>query len=82
MSHAVSSGIIQKGTVCNRCHRDDVVMHAHHADYTKPYSVEWLCPSCHAKIPKRKRVQVIDIGAWPYNHVVIDAAIEHTELPI
>lgn len=30
---------------CERCGDNDVVMH--HADYSKPLKVTWLCRSCH-----------------------------------
>jgi len=47
---AVYRGKIVKPSTCSRCGgkvstpRD---MHGHHADYTKPLDVEWLCQKCH-----------------------------------
>ncbi len=31
---------------CRKC--SDPNTHAHHADYDKPYQVDWLCASCHS----------------------------------
>lgn len=41
---AIRSGKITRGD-CERCGKPNA--HAHHADYTKPFSVKWLCPKCH-----------------------------------
>lgn len=53
---AVRSGFTVVQSVCNRCGGSGV-MHGHHADYTKPLDVEWLCPSCH----KKEHIN----GPWP-----------------
>jgi hypothetical protein len=45
---AVRSGRITAPTKCEECggrHK----LSAHHNDYTKPLSVEWLCYECHGK---------------------------------
>lgn len=47
---AVSEGRIDKPDRCEECgvaERDR--LQGHHADYSKPLEVEWLCTSCHGK---------------------------------
>lgn len=44
---AVRNGVIRKPARCERC--SAAAEEAHHADYTKPLAVEWLCVPCHAK---------------------------------
>lgn len=46
---AIKAGQIQQLDRCETCLKPDVPLHAHHADYNKPLSVEWLCNSCHRK---------------------------------
>lgn len=48
VSRALSKGIITKPSACNRCGAK-TRLEAHHADYSKPLAVEWLCPVCHGK---------------------------------
>lgn len=40
---------------CNRCGKIKNV-HAHHKDYSKPLSVEWLCVQCHHKHHVEQRI--------------------------
>ncbi len=49
-------GLLVQAKRCDRCHYKPglgtdgrSLLHAHHADYDKPLSVEWLCPPCHRK---------------------------------
>lgn len=35
---------------CEICGSSSQFTQAHHQDYSKPYDVNWLCPSCHGKI--------------------------------
>jgi hypothetical protein len=56
VTSAVSSGRLRTAERCERCGAPDsqrvgqgIRLHAHHADYSKPLDVEWLCPSCHSK---------------------------------
>ncbi|KKL25847.1 hypothetical protein LCGC14_2401170 [marine sediment metagenome] len=48
---AVRNGSVKKPTRCQSCTL--VVprrgLHGHHADYSKPLDVKWLCPPCHAE---------------------------------
>lgn len=39
-------------------------MQAHHADYTRPLDVIWVCPSCHQYADSRRRVYE-GKPAWP-----------------
>lgn len=43
---AVLAGKITPGP-CEKCGAAGVKVHAHHADYSKPLDVQWLCVSCH-----------------------------------
>ena len=45
VSRALKSGALAKGETCERC--DSPARDAHHADYSKPLEVEWLCRPCH-----------------------------------
>lgn len=44
---AVKRGEVAIPKLCSRCGRNPTRLHAHHADYSKPLDVEWLCPTCH-----------------------------------
>lgn len=53
---AVKRGDIKKPNKCEECGMTGGIgkwLHAHHQDYTKPLSVEWLCKFCHAKSHQR-----------------------------
>ncbi len=50
---ATRNGSIIRPLKCSKCGAP-CVPHGHHADYSKPLSVEWLCVKCHAKITHRK----------------------------
>jgi ribosomal protein S27AE len=42
----VARGTIVRPNKCERC-GTETFTEAHHADYTKPLDVEWLCTECH-----------------------------------
>lgn len=45
---AVSKGQISKASSCERCGAEGET-HGHHADYSRPLDVEWLCRVCHGR---------------------------------
>ena len=46
---AIKKGLLVKPDKCSSCGRNCFI-HAHHADYSKPLEVEWLCVSCHKRL--------------------------------
>lgn len=48
LNNAVASGKIRKPDYCDSC-KKCCNPHGHHADYTKPLNVDWLCTACHQK---------------------------------
>lgn len=42
----IKAGSIAKPSCCDQCSAA-VAIEAHHADYTKPLEVRWLCKPCH-----------------------------------
>lgn len=57
----VDKGTIVRPECCELCGKSEIRIEAHHSDYTKPLSVDWLCQKCHLKlehfIRKDSRVQ-------------------------
>ena len=47
LNAAIVSGKIKKQP-CEKCGKGRV--HAHHDDYSKPYSIRWLCPVHHKEV--------------------------------
>lgn len=50
VGNAVRDGRLTKPNSCERCGTEGSAkrsLHAHHADYSQPFSVEWLCGTCH-----------------------------------
>ncbi len=43
----LASGNIVKPACCQSCGAAGVRLDAHHADYSKPLDIEWLCCACH-----------------------------------
>jgi hypothetical protein len=44
---AVRAGRLIRPASCERCDTDRIAIQAHHADYSRPLDVTWLCASCH-----------------------------------
>jgi hypothetical protein len=51
VAQAVFYGRIVKPTNCQDCGKEfpKARIHGHHADYSKPLEVSWLCHTCHQK---------------------------------
>ena len=45
---SIRKGVSVRPKRCSRCSKIKK-LHAHHSDYSKPLSVEWLCLSCHGR---------------------------------
>lgn len=52
---AIKRGALARPDACQRCGRADRAIEAHHADYTKPLEVEWLCQPCHTEVHREAR---------------------------
>lgn len=50
--YAIRIGRLVRPDVCSRCKRDGRRIQAHHADYSKPLDVYWLCALCHTWVHK------------------------------
>lgn len=48
VTNAVRDGRLEKPEVCSKCLMPNEYIHGHHADYSRPLDVAWLCPACHA----------------------------------
>ncbi len=48
-NNAVRDGRLQRKTECERCGVSGIRLEKHHADYSKPLEVEFLCRLCHKK---------------------------------
>lgn len=47
IGNAIRDGRIEKGHFCSICGIDNVKIHGHHDDYSRPLEVRWLCSMCH-----------------------------------
>jgi hypothetical protein len=55
LTHAVGrQAILVRPDACERCGAEGAV-EGHHADYSKPLEVEWLCRSCHRLHHEREK---------------------------
>ena len=46
-AYALKKGKLVKPDACEKCGASDIEIQGHHADYSKPYEVTWLCLKCH-----------------------------------
>lgn len=56
LAYAIRAGKVERPGACQRCGVAPSRIEAHHADYSKPLDVEWLCKPCHAKADQERRV--------------------------
>ena len=58
---AIETGRLVPADCCERCGHDfsEHKRESHHADYSKPLEVEWLCQPCHAHEHRKKDDGVI-----------------------
>jgi len=57
LKYALESGKIKKPDKCEDCPATKNIQ-AHHEDYSKPYNVNWLCPKCHRRRDRERRVRL------------------------
>lgn len=51
LNYAVKMGRVIKPEICDKCHELPTTrIEAHHADYSKPLIVDWLCTPCHSDV--------------------------------
>ena len=48
-NRAVDLGFLTRPDKCPVCGRNDLKIHAHHDDYSRPLDVKWRCSECHGK---------------------------------
>jgi hypothetical protein len=53
LAYALYIGKVKRPDNCEKCGEAIQHLHAHHADYSKPLEVIWLCPKCHGFIHQR-----------------------------
>lgn len=49
---AVADGRVMKPTQCDEC-KENITrprLHGHHDNYDKPFTVRWLCATCHKRV--------------------------------
>jgi len=52
ISKALKAKKIIRPDRCAICGKKDMILHAHHEDYSKPLDVLWVCVQCHQHIHK------------------------------
>jgi hypothetical protein len=52
LKNAVKLGHIIRPAHCQECGLKQKV-EGHHADYTKPFEVDWLCKKCHSLLSRK-----------------------------
>jgi len=51
---AEEDGILIRPDECEDCGNDEMTLHKHHEDYSKPLEIRWLCFPCHMKYHRFK----------------------------
>lgn len=52
---ATKRGVLSRPVECSRCGSSGFPIQAHHADYSKPLDVIWLCSPCHGALHANER---------------------------
>ncbi len=53
LNAAIRRGEVKRPSRCSRCRLEKKV-EGHHADYSKPLKVKWVCRPCHADIERKQ----------------------------
>ena len=56
VQNRIHRGVIEKPDYCQMCGRECFI-HGHHADYSKPLDIIWICPKCHYNIHSNRAGQ-------------------------
>lgn len=62
VKNAIRDGLLQKSPFCEECGLVKSNIQGHHADYSKPLEVNWLCKSCHDKEHQYGEEEIKDCG--------------------
>lgn len=58
VARAIAAGKLIRPDHCTGCGFPSDKVEAHHADYSRPLDVEWLCPGCHGKTRRKPIVEM------------------------
>ena len=64
---ALYHGHLQKPKSCQRCLKPSEKIVAHHKDYNRPLSVEWLCEPCH-HLHHSNHARMKNVKKLPFNN--------------
>lgn len=73
---AVRCGNVPKASACEDCGAT-TRLHGHHADYSKPLVVRWLCPPCHGKLHRQDALA----SPPPHDDAEQGAAVKAARVP-
>ena len=64
----LKTGIVKRPDKCSNC-GNFAKIQAHHHDYTKPFSVVWLCVACHNAVHRKYNRMAISASPVDYSEV-------------